>query len=382
LNQKTVYDAVIVGAGFYGLAIAKFLIRQGILTRVAVLDREDELMKRSSRHNQGRLHNGYHYPRNFLTGLSSHRNMSRFVEDYPETVFADFDHYYAVASHHSKVTARQFELYCQRIGAPLHPVERANHSLFFNSSLLERIYRVEEYQFDALKLAKRMSNEISSCDIVLMLQREVTNVRKVSTGSQEINIISLLDKEDLHAKYVFNCTYSGIRSLMSVEHNEYRPLVKHEIAEMALVGLPSKFDGNGLTVMDGPFFSVLPMSEGSLHLLSHVTYTPHFALEDMPNGLPYLQMDAYKEKAKTRFPFMVRDAARYIPAMINARHVDSWYEIKTTLLNNEEDDGRPILFRRDVQNKNLYHVLGGKMDNIYDILVRIEQEKLLPYVHH
>ena len=41
---------------------------------------------------------------------------------------------------------------------------------------------------------------------------------------------------------------------------------------------------------------------------------------------------------------------------------------------NEIDDGRPILFENDKNLKNLYYVLGSKIDNIYDVLDRIDSE--------
>jgi hypothetical protein len=68
---------------------------------------------------------------------------------------------------------------------------------------------------------------------------------------------------------------------------------------------------------------------------------------------------------------MVRDAARYLPAISAARYEASLFEVKTLLGKNEVDDGRPILFHRDARLPQLCSVLGGKIDNIYDILDRL-----------
>ncbi len=49
---------------------------------------------------------------------------------------------------------------------------------------------------------------------------------------------------------------------------------------MALMKMPPALNELGITVMDGPFFSLMPFPARSLHTLSHVRYTPHFSWQD------------------------------------------------------------------------------------------------------
>jgi hypothetical protein len=65
---------------------------------------------------------------------------------------------------------------------------------------------------------------------------------------------------------------------------------------------------------------------------------------------------------------MLRDAARYMPPLARAWHVGSLYEIKVVLRRNEQDDARPILFEPSAESPRVISVLGGKIDNIYDVL--------------
>ncbi|MBD3843073.1 MAG: D amino acid oxidase (DAO) family protein, partial [Campylobacterales bacterium] len=51
---------------------------------------------------------------------------------------------------------------------------------------------------------------------------------------------------------------------------------------------------------------------------------------------------------------------------------DSLFEVKTVLVKNETDDGRPILFEEYPSLPGFYSVLGGKIDNIYDVLERLD----------
>ena len=72
---------------------------------------------------------------------------------------------------------------------------------------------------------------------------------------------------------------------------------------------------------------------------------------------------------------MLRDATRYLPEIANTHYVTSLFEVKTVLVKNESDDGRPILFERHPMLPNCYSILGGKIDNIYDALEQLDLEK-------
>jgi len=125
--------------------------------------------------------------------------------------------------------------------------------------------------------------------------------------------------------------------------------------------------------MDGAFFSVMPFPARGLHTLSHVRYTPHYSWHDDPNINPYERLQEYARQ--TRVDRMLRDSGRYVPLLYKAKYVDSLFEVKTVLVKNEGDDGRPILFEKHPSLPNLFCLLGGKIDNIYDALEKITQEE-------
>jgi hypothetical protein len=128
-------------------------------------------------------------------------------------------------------------------------------------------------------------------------------------------------------------------------------------------------EGIGVTVMDGPFFSLMPYPvRPGLCTLSHVRYTPHCAWNDGPGAAPLDGVGLLAGYA-TRFPHMVRDAARFLPAIAGATYVDSLWEIKAIMPRSEQDDSRPILFRESPEIPGLFSVLGAKIDSAYDVEV-------------
>jgi hypothetical protein len=139
--------------------------------RVAVVEREADLLQRASYNNQARVHNGYHYPRSLLTGLRSRINFPRFVEDYRYCIDDRFEKYYAIARVASKVTAAQFRIFCERIGAPVENAPPRVRKLF-DSDHIEEVFRVRECAFDAARLCERLRTELEEAGVEVHLETE------------------------------------------------------------------------------------------------------------------------------------------------------------------------------------------------------------------
>jgi glycine/D-amino acid oxidase-like deaminating enzyme len=179
----------------------------------------------------------------------------------------------------------------------------------------------------------------------------------------------------VRADEIYNCTYSHINSINVNSGFDVIPL-KHELTEMALVEPPDELAGRSVTVMCGPFFSIMPFPHLGLCTLSHVRYTPHYEWHDRPSG-PVL--DSYEVHAQdprsTNFSDMQHDSARYLPCLAGCRYRGSLWEVKTVLPASETDDSRPILFRSNHCAPNYHCVMGGKIDNVYDVIEAIRQMK-------
>jgi glycine/D-amino acid oxidase-like deaminating enzyme len=171
---------------------------------------------------------------------------------------------------------------------------------------------------------------------------------------------------------VFNCTYSGINHFLAASGLPLVPL-KHEGTEIALVEPPPPLRKAGVTVMCGPFFSIMPFPARGLHSLSHVRYTPHHSW--LEQGELARRPEGHKPELQSNFDRMVRDAARYMPCLVECRHQGSLYEVKTVLPKSESDDSRPILFRWGHGLPNLVCVMGGKIDNVYDAIREIDEQR-------
>jgi glycine/D-amino acid oxidase-like deaminating enzyme len=364
LSDSKAY-AVVIGGGFYGVNIALHLAEKN-RGQVILLEKESSLLSRASYHNQARVHNGYHYPRSFKTAYRSRINLSKFVEDWPNAVKKDFTTLYAIARNNSKVTARQFVRFCKEIGVKIESSE--DFSYLLNNRLIEQSFLVEEYVFNASVLTEWSKAQLELSDIEVVLNASVTEISKQQPGLM-VGYEHEQSNQIIRTEKVFNCTYSGLNQICGDFGGTHTKL-KHEVAEMALMQMPDSLKNIAITVMDGPFFSIMPFPARGLHTLSHVRYTPHFSWIDEKGINPYKKLAQYNKH--TRVDRMIRDVQRYLPDIANAQYLESLFEVKTILAKNDIDDGRPILYEEYANLPGLYSVLGGKVDNIYDILERLD----------
>ncbi|RVT90516.1 FAD-dependent oxidoreductase [Sphingomonas crocodyli] len=365
--------ALIIGGGIYGASIATYLKTQRGFSSVILFEREDRLLQRSSYVNQARVHNGYHYPRSFTTAYRSRINLPRFVTDFGAAIVKDFVKLYAIARLNSKVTSRQFERFCHEIGAFLEPAEPA-HAALFNPRLIASVYVTQEYGFNTAVVARQLEEGLTQAAVDVRLSAHVS---EVTNGPDGVRVRGYRgpDREPFEASgaFLFNCTYSGLQHGAGLGTGNAFGL-KHEITEMALIEPPAALKGIAVTVMDGPFFSIMPFPDRGLHTLSHVRYTPHMSWREDGTELPYDVLDRYRRESRS--DRMVRDAARYMPALAGRQAKDSLFEVKTVPIYTEGNDGRPILLSRDPNHGRIFSILGGKVDNIYDILERLDDEPL------
>jgi glycine/D-amino acid oxidase-like deaminating enzyme len=330
------------------------LFLRSVSTKILLVESESQLLDRASRVNQARIHTGFHYPRNALTAVKSMRLHQRFARDFPEAVVDDFQMLYAIARYRSKVLAKRFFRMYHDMGAPIQSARPSQRALF-DPTMIEEVFACTEYAFDYSILRQLMAERLERSRVELRMSIRVDRVEERGDHA----LVHLSDGTTVRARFVFNVTYAGLNTILRGAGLPSAAL-KYEMTEIALVAPPPDLEGIGVTVMDGPFFSTMPYPAEQLHSLTHVRYTPHSSWTDSAG----LEIPPPQE---SQFRHMIADARRYLPAMADAVWQKSLFDIKTVLLKNEQDDGRPILFQRRPEGSRVISIMGSKIDNIYDL---------------
>lgn len=357
-------DYLIIGGGFYGCCLALFL--RSISKQVLVVEAGDLLLDRASRVNQARVHTGFHYPRSALTAVKSMLLHRRFMADFPDAIVDEFQMLYAIVRGRSKVSSKRFYRMFRDMGAPISPSTAAQAALF-NADLVEDVFACCEAAFDFSVLRSQLTDRLLRAGVEI---RMATSLEALQDSADGVTA-TLSDDSRVTARYAFNITYSQINDVLDRAGLPQANL-KHELAEVALVEPPEELRNLGVTVMDGPFFSCMPYPAKMLHSLTHVRYTPHDSWTDWQGQRPANRLlDAAHLESRVRH--MIRDGQRYLPCLADAVHRHSLYEVKTVLIKNERDDGRPILFQQKPQGSRVISILGSKIDNIYELFNLLQQ---------
>lgn len=359
-------DYLVIGAGFYGCSLALFL--RSVSKRIIVVEAGGQPMNRASRVNQARVHTGFHYPRSVMTAIKSLVLHRRFASDFPQAIDDNFQMLYAIARRRSKISAKRFYRMFSDMGAPIAPAD-PSHVALFDPTAIEAVFACTEHAFDYSVLRDHMKRQFDALGVDLLLNTEVKRLEERDDGV----VVWLSNGSEIYARFVFNVTYSQINNVLRTSAL-WEASLKHELAEIALIRPPRQLEGYGITIMDGPFFSVMPYPPEKLYSLTHVRYTPHTSWTDsISDRSSYRIFESLQPETHHRH--MILDGKRYLPCLTKAEWIKSIYDVKTVLVKNERNDGRPVLFHRQPEGSRIISIMGGKMDNIYDLfdLVRMSQ---------
>lgn len=363
-------DNIIIGAGIYGLYAALLLKNKG--KKVVVLEYEDSAMLRATYINQARVHNGYHYPRSFSTAMKSVKYFKRFCEDFPFAINNKFDQIYAIAKDYSFTSGEQFSKFAKACDIRC---EEILPTKYFQAGFIDGAYLTEEFAFDSNKIKEFLIEKLSASEKVEIIYGvRISSIE--NTG--KTYLVKLQEDKSYEAATLLNATYASTNQITNLAALDGFK-IKYEICEMILGNPTSNLNNVGLTVMDGPFFSIMPFGLSSYHSLTSVTFTPHITSheklprfpcqkENVPcTPLSLSNCNTCPNRPKTSWNYMYALMKKYVNTDIDFLYSHSLFSIKPILMESEIDDSRPTVIRELTDTPRFISVLSGKINTIYDL---------------
>ena len=370
------FDKIIIGAGLYGLYAAKHCAGKG--ERVLVLEHDDHAFSRATYVNQARVHNGYHYPRSLSTALKSAGYYRRFHDDYSFCIHDRFAQVYATGSRFSWTNAEQFSVFCEAAGIRCEQVPVAK---YFLEGACDGAFLTEEDTYDAAVLKDFFLDALrdkQNCTILYGIRIEAIS------QNDDAYEIAYTEKETActaTAPFVLNATYASVNQVLALAGLSAFP-IKYELCEIILVKPSDGLRDVGITVMDGPFFSVMPFGKTGYHSLTSVTFTPHTTCYEALPSFPCQQgtscapdrmenCNTCKNKPETAWEYMKHLSDKYLRPEYGYTYEQSLFSMKPILKSSEVDDSRPTAIRIDKGEGNhapvMVSVLSGKINTVYDL---------------
>jgi hypothetical protein len=304
----------VVGGGLFGATTAVELARSG--ANVTLYERHDDLLMGATRANQGRIHRGYHYPRDPHAGeLSQHAE--RFYERFYAAIERGNTHRYLIADD-SKVDPAAYQRFCRSAGLDWEP---SPSPLALSGTAIA----APEAFLDVRKARAILRRELSGVDVRC---NAPTNVDRLAESFE----------------HVIDATYG-----------RYWPEpLDYEVCETVLIELGPQYLRQSFVVMDGPYVSLDP--HGRAHMLYDVTHSVH-AVNEVPEHLSPLLDRGPVYTEHTRVAHMLATARRFLRDLGNPLYRGSLFTIRA-VLPDDGTDARPTLLHTD---GNITRILAGKL---------------------
>ena len=309
----------IIGAGIFGCVIGYELQRAGY--NVTIIEQDSDIMQRASMANHNRLHLGYHYPRSIETAEQSLDGLVSFLTNYRKAIVSHFPNYYMIAKDNSHVSAKEYIKFCDDVKID-YIYEMPNESLI-NKELIDLSINTDETVFDY--------------DILKSLVKEF--VKDI-----DIKFNTKFDGNIDDCDYLINTTYANINEvnkLLGV------PELKLKLQDVVIPYFKMESKPFGLTIMDGPFCSVMPKGNNPNEFL---LYSVKHALIENDN----LDIDNIYKQSEKYFPFL-KDVERL-----------GYWRTKRALPINDNDERLSEIFTYK-EHPKVINVLSGKVSTCHKL---------------
>lgn len=366
------YDKVIIGGGLYGLYAALLCGRNG--QHVVVLEYEDASFRRATYINQARVHMGYHYPRSLSTAAKSAHYFEKFCRDYADCILTEFDQVYATSRDFSWTNAQQFKKFCKETNIRCDEI---SPDKYFQEGKCDGAFLTREYTYDAMLLRDKLLSQTEAYpNIELVYHARITRIER----EQDAYVITTKDGARYGTGFVLNAAYASVNQICAL--GGFEPFqIKYELCEIILCKVDGGLKNLGLTVMDGPFFSIMPFGKTGYHSLTSVTFTPHITSYDEVPTFSCQQRcepdyccpgqlgncNDCAARPQTAWAYMSSLARKYMREELSFTYEKSLFSMKPILKSSEIDDSRPTVIREHSRHPVFISVLSGKINTVYDL---------------
>ena len=307
----------IIGAGIFGTTCA---LRLAPRHHVTIFESQDDILGGASWGNQNRHHLGYHYSRSPETVVQCLKSQPSFQALYGDALVHEIAAYYCVAREGSRTAPDEYLAFCERHGLPYRFEYPAEDYLCRDKVALS--LRVPEPVIDYWSLKRLVEASLAAePHIDLKLGHEVVGGRVTANGQKRLEVRHAGKSSSADFDVLINASFYDIATV-SAWFGFKRRNFQYDVKELAVIEFPMDVR-LALTVMDGPFCTIVPMGRTDKFLLGHVAESllaRDVSTETPDRGLPVSRWPHIRDACAEYFPFVSR--AQFIGSMFTRIIVD------------------------------------------------------------
>ena len=243
-------NILIIGAGIHGCFIAKYLSNKKDYN-ITMIEKENDICLGSSSATHNRANRGYHYPRSQQTASECMSAYDYFKSNYKKFL-KQMETYYCIEKK-SKTSLTNYLKFFKKNNLKYKLIKK---SKFIKNESLEAILKVEEGCFDHFKIKKYLKKELDRENVSIYLN---FNLEKIDKIDNEIILFGKNKKKiKIKPSLIINCTYNNCNQIIKLFKKDFEKIsYKQQLTEVAVI--ESKKYIPGITIMDGPFITIMPL---------------------------------------------------------------------------------------------------------------------------
>jgi glycine/D-amino acid oxidase-like deaminating enzyme len=280
--------------------------------RVSIIERRTALLQATSAATHNRAHLGYHYPRCPDTAQECQQGLAYFRARYPQALYYPHANYYLI-ERGSLTDPEQYRSFCEAQRLPY--VLSWPEGQWLNRRQVAASFQVHEPCFALEVLRQTLTAECAARGVTVLTGTKVLGVEPHGS-THRVTVARGRERRQLKADVVINATYAHSNHILRAaslrdEATEY----EFHTTEVVVARLPGGA-APALTVMDGPFASVMPMA-GTTDL--YLIYDVVHSVQQRRVGWLYRS----PRDVTSHWRQMVEHGAQYFPFMRSLEYVQS-----------------------------------------------------------
>lgn len=324
----------IIGAGLFGCCIAKELVKDG--NDVTLIEKGSDIMQGASKYNHNRIHFGYHYPRSVDTAKQSLEGLVSFLMEFRDSIVSGFPNYYMVSKRGSNVTPQEYVNFCNEVGI-------GYDFKYPNSNMINK---------DKINLSIKVNEVIYDYDILKEIVKDGLNDVNLKLNTEFNGDISGYD-------YIINTSYANINKINNLMG---APELNLKFQDVIIPIFKMEHERLGLTVMDGPFCSIMPRGKNPNEFLLY-------------NAKYSIISERFKNDFNGVFKVpcvnnIYKHSAKYFPFLSEVEECGWWRTIRALPINDNDSRLSEIFMNKN--HPKIINVLSGKISTCCKVAFEIK----------
>jgi len=333
---------LIIGAGIHGSFLAYYLSKLNF--EVIIVDQNKSICSGTSASTHNRANRGYHYPRSQTTLRECMSAYDYFKKNYNKFLIL-FKSFYCIEKN-SKI---KHQKYIKIFKKNKLFFKNIKHNNYINKNLIDGIIKAEEGCFDHKKITKFLDQNLKSKKVKKILNFKIT---KIFLHKNILIIKSNLKKIELeNVNCIINSTYDNAVNILELFGIKSNKEYIYQTTEIPVVYSKKKFPG--ITVMDGPFATIMP----------YAGKKNHYLLYDVENSILRAEKKNFNTKnkiKKSNFLRIYRKIKKYVNFTETFKYKFSLYGKRPIPINCKGDDRSTKILVNNIKKYKLFTIFEGK----------------------